>query len=100
MLKLAKGLLDVHSRRAPESEQRPIDAIEIISEGFSPAERRGGRAEDIKYLLRCDNCDRLIATDAEPEAFDEEANRWFYCSCRGASVRELSLAEAWLARRR
>ena len=56
MLKLAKGLFDVHSRQAPESDQRPIDAIEIIPEGFSLAERRGGRAEDVKSLLRCDNC--------------------------------------------
>ncbi len=100
MFNLTKGLLDVLSRPALESEQRPIDAIEGISECFSLAERRGGRAEDVTSLLRCDNCGRVIATDIEPEAFDEVANRWFCRPCREAPVRELSLAEAWLARRR
>ncbi len=35
MLNLGKRLLDVSSRRARESEQRLIDAIESISECFS-----------------------------------------------------------------
>ena len=51
-------------------------------------------------LLRCDNCDHVIDTDNEPEAFDEVANRWFCRPCREVPVRRLSLAEAWLARKR
>ena len=51
-------------------------------------------------LLRCDNCGHVIVTDTEPEAFDEVANRWFCRPCREAPIRRLSLAEAWLARRR